>query len=78
MAPAAVKRAKTGSQAPGSPVHVFVNPDVFDHLRATGAEVVMSHEATHVATGAYTQVVTFRQHVRPLADALWSHRAVIA
>ena len=37
-----------------------------------------SYGARRVATGAYTHVVTFRQHVRPLADALWSHRAVTA
>jgi hypothetical protein len=54
---AAVTTAPDGSQAPGTPVHVFVNPDVFDQLRATGAQVVMSHEATHVATGAYTSTV---------------------
>ena len=34
--------------------------------------------AERVATGAYTQLVTFREHVRPLADALWCHRAVSA
>jgi hypothetical protein len=32
---------------------VFVNPDLFGRLRPAGAAVVMSHEATHVATGAY-------------------------
>jgi hypothetical protein len=50
---AAVTTAADGSKAPGAPVHVFVNPDVFGGLRATGAQVVMSHEATHVATGAW-------------------------
>ena len=35
-----------------SPVHVFVNPQVFDPLRPRGAQVVISHEATHVATEA--------------------------
>lgn len=34
------------------PVHVFVNPDVSDGLRRTGAQVVMSHELVHVATDA--------------------------
>jgi hypothetical protein len=33
-------------------VHVFVNPTVFDALKPDGAQVVMSHEATHVATDA--------------------------
>ena len=49
---AAVTTSVDGSQAPGSPVHVFVNPDVYDDLRPTGAQVVISHEAVHVATGA--------------------------
>lgn len=49
---AAVTTSVDGSQAPGSPVHVFVNPDVYRGLRPTGAQVVMSHEAAHVATGA--------------------------
>jgi hypothetical protein len=50
---AAVTTAADGSRAPDAPVHVFVNPDVFGRLGATGAQVVMSHEATHVATEAY-------------------------
>jgi hypothetical protein len=37
-----------------------------------------SYGAQRVARGAYQQVVTFREHVKPLADALWAHRAVIA
>ena len=51
---AAVTSTVDGSLAPGSPVHVFVNPEVFDSLRPQGAQVVMSHEAVHVATGAAT------------------------
>jgi hypothetical protein len=50
---AAVTTAADGSLAPDAPVHVFVNPDVFANLRSTGAQVVMSHEATHVATDAW-------------------------
>lgn len=50
---AAVTTSADGSVAPQSPVHVFVNPDVYDRLRPTGAQVVMSHEATHVATDAW-------------------------
>jgi hypothetical protein len=50
---AAVTTAADGSLAPDAPVHVFVNPDVFGGLRPTGAQVVMSHEATHVATDAW-------------------------
>jgi len=37
-----------------------------------------SYGARRVATGAYEHVVTFREHVKPLADALWCHRAVNA
>jgi hypothetical protein len=37
-----------------------------------------SYGAQRVAKGAYEHVVTFREHVRPLADALWCHRAVVA
>ncbi|WP_395694796.1 hypothetical protein [Nocardioides sp.] len=51
---AAVTTSADGQLTPRAPVHVFVNPDVFDGLRPTGAQVVMSHEATHVATGAFT------------------------
>ncbi len=35
-----------------SPIHVFLNPDVYDGLGRQGAQVVMSHEAVHVATRA--------------------------
>jgi len=51
---AAVTSTVDGSGASGAPVHVFVNPDVFDSLRPQGAQVVMSHEAVHVVTGAAT------------------------
>ena len=49
---AAVTTSADGSLAPGAPVRVFVNPSVFAKLKQRGAQVVMSHEATHVATGA--------------------------
>ncbi|MCR6031901.1 hypothetical protein GGQ22_10635 [Nocardioides sp. zg-579] len=49
---AAVTAAPDGSVAPDAPLHVFVNPDVLGTLGARGAQVVMSHEATHVATRA--------------------------
>ncbi len=49
---AAVTAPVDGSTTGGAPVHVFVNPDVFDTLRPTGAQVVLSHEAVHVATDA--------------------------
>ena len=44
----------TGPAGPGSAAHVFVNPEVFDPLGPRGSQIVMSHEATHVATGAAT------------------------
>ena len=37
-----------------APVHVFVNPQVFDPLGPIGSQVVLSHEATHVAMHAAT------------------------
>jgi hypothetical protein len=49
---AAVTASPDATSAPGAPVHVFLNPDEFDRLRPLGAQVVMSHEATHVATDA--------------------------
>lgn len=49
---AAVTTTADGSVVPGAPVHVYVNPQVFVTLRAKGAQVVISHEATHVATRA--------------------------
>jgi len=51
---AAVTTTVSGSTAATIPVHVFVNPAVLGPLRPEGAQVVMSHEATHVATGAAT------------------------
>lgn len=49
---AAVTTTVDGSLAAGSPVHVFLNPRVFDGLGPRGAQVVVSHETTHVATDA--------------------------
>jgi hypothetical protein len=51
---AAVTTTVDGSRSRNSPSHVFVNPDVFDPLRPRGAQVVITHEATHVATDAAT------------------------
>ncbi len=57
---AAVTTTADGSLTPGAPVRVFVNPKVFDGLKERGAQVVMSHEATHVATGAtFTSMPTW-------------------
>jgi hypothetical protein len=49
---AAVTAPVDGTTTGGAPVHVFVNPEVFDRLRPAGAQVVLSHEAVHVATDA--------------------------
>jgi hypothetical protein len=49
---AAVTTTVDGSLVPGTPVHVFLNPRVFDGLGPRGAQVVLSHETTHVATNA--------------------------
>jgi hypothetical protein len=49
---AAVTTTADGSTDPHAPVHVFVNPRVFARLGRHGSQIVISHEATHVATGA--------------------------
>ncbi|WP_435769321.1 hypothetical protein [Nocardioides sp. SYSU DS0651] len=49
---AAVTAPVDGSRTPESPVHVFVNPAVYDDLDPVAAQVVMTHEAVHAATGA--------------------------
>jgi hypothetical protein len=51
---AAVTTTVSGSRARSAPVHVYVNPAVFGPLKPHGAQVVITHEATHVATGAAT------------------------
>jgi hypothetical protein len=49
---AAVTTTPDGSRSRRAPSHVFLNPRVFDPLRPQGAQVVVTHEATHVATDA--------------------------
>jgi hypothetical protein len=49
---AAVTTTVDGSLSPSAPVHVFVNPQMWAGLKPQGAQVVMSHEAVHVVTGA--------------------------
>ena len=51
---AAVTTSVDGSRSRRVPVHVFVNPGSFHPLTARGAQVVLTHEATHVATAAAT------------------------
>ena len=49
---AGVTTTADGAQAPRSPIHVFLNPAVFGTLKPRGAQVVLTHESTHVATKA--------------------------
>ena len=49
---AAVTTPVDGSPAANTPIHIFVNPPVFRPLGEQGAQIVMSHEAAHVATEA--------------------------
>jgi len=49
---AAVTTTVDGSRHVDAPVQVVLNPVVFDRLGPRGAQVVVSHEATHAATGA--------------------------
>jgi hypothetical protein len=51
---AAVTTTVDGSRSRTAPTHVFVNPQVFLPLKPQGAQVVVTHEATHVATSAAT------------------------
>jgi hypothetical protein len=49
---AGVTASIDGTIAPRTPLHSFLNPTQFDHLRGEGAQVVASHEATLQATHA--------------------------
>ncbi len=49
---AAITTSPDGSLAPQAPVHVFLNREVYDRLGTVESQVVMSHEAAHVATDA--------------------------
>ncbi len=51
---AAVTTTSDGSRRVDAPVAIVVNPTVFDELGPIGAHVVITHESTHVATGATT------------------------
>lgn len=53
---AAVTTPIDGSTAPGAPTHIFLNPAQFASLKPRGAQVVITHEITHVATEAATAV----------------------
>jgi hypothetical protein len=49
---AAVTAPVDGSLEATAPTHVFVNPPVFSPLGRIGSQIVMTHEAAHVATDA--------------------------
>jgi hypothetical protein len=49
---AAVTTTPDGTTTEGAPQHVFVNPRLFRPLGAEGRQIVLSHEAAHVALGA--------------------------
>ena len=49
---AAVSTTVDGNVTSTSPTHVFVNPDLYRDLGPVGEQVVMTHEATHIATDA--------------------------
>ena len=49
---AGVTTTVDGTGSSGVPVHVFLNPARIAELRPAGAQVVVSHEAAHVALDA--------------------------
>jgi len=49
---AAVTATTDGTTGADVPVHVFVNPAVYTPLGPRGQQIVLSHEAAHVALGA--------------------------
>ncbi len=49
---AAVTTSADGGNVPGTPIHIFINPDVFGRLGPLAAQVVISHEAVHAVTQA--------------------------
>ncbi|GAA4806367.1 hypothetical protein GCM10025786_07220 [Nocardioides caeni] len=49
---AAVTAPVDGSRTEQSPVHVFVNPAVYDAMDPVAAQVVATHEVVHAVTGA--------------------------
>jgi hypothetical protein len=51
---AAVTSSADGSNAPGTPVHVFLNPEVYRDQGPVSAQVVLTHEAVHAVTATPT------------------------
>jgi hypothetical protein len=54
---AAVTATVDGTRESTVPVHIMVNPGVLEGLGERGAQIVMSHEATHVAVDAATSTM---------------------
>lgn len=54
---AAVTAPADGSTRTDAPVRVLVNPEVTGQLQRSGARLVITHEAVHVATDATTRVL---------------------
>lgn len=55
---AAVTTGETGAPGTAPADRVIVNPDAYGMLGAIGRQVVLTHEATHVATRAHTGAAT--------------------
>ncbi|MFI6010359.1 hypothetical protein ACIBAG_16340 [Streptomyces sp. NPDC051243] len=55
---AAVTTGETGAPADAPADRIIVNPDAYGVLGATGKQVVLTHETTHVATRAHTSAAT--------------------
>jgi hypothetical protein len=51
---AAVTASADGANVPGTPVHVFINPEVFREQGPVSAQVILSHEAVHAVTATPT------------------------
>jgi hypothetical protein len=49
---AAVTTTPDGTSVRGAPQHVYINPRLFRPLRQEGRDIVLAHEAAHVALGA--------------------------
>jgi hypothetical protein len=50
----AVTSSADGANVPGTPVHVFINPDLYRDQGPVAAQVVLSHEAVHAITATST------------------------
>ncbi len=74
---AAVTTTTDSSDAPGSPVHVFVNDPVFAKLTAHGAQVVATHEIAHLVTGAATELGVPLWLVEGFADWVALRRSTV-